>query len=398
MTFSVINSYSPRNIGDQAIVRSTLDLLHYSDPASEIVIRTRYHAQSRLYAESGVRVRPAPVNFPPRESGLSGARRLYRALRSLIKPSRSSLQEMSNSVAVICGGGYLYSADRVASLSLPYYVLNTLRAAKFCRDLVWMPVSIGPLNNAKDRALASKLLSAVPGCVVREAKSLAIAKNLQPSADVVLLPDIAFLYPYVRDNPDKPDIGDRLVLISVMDWSWANPSAGGMEGYLTSVRRLIRSLVSDGYRVRIVGSSLIPEQDQDDYAFAMRHLGSLLSRLGSRAGLWQLDSPDSYLSAASQACLVVSTRLHLSILSLVAGTPSIHLSYQPKGEGTYGLMGLSDLCIDVDVVDPEGLTTLATSVLSTRSELSDRIVDSVDAARSRLRAHYLPRLASKSRA
>lgn len=76
---------------------------------------------------------------------------------------------------------------------------------------------------------------------------------------------------------------------------------------------------------------------------------------------------------ASQADLVVSTRLHMAILSLSAGTPVLPIGYEHKTRAVFAQLGDEKQVLDIDTLTPEqavgGLSDYLDSLPVRRSEL-----------------------------
>jgi colanic acid/amylovoran biosynthesis protein len=153
----------------------------------------------------------------------------------------------------------------------------------------------------------------------------------------------------------------------------------------------IRGCRERGYRVVCAGHSHLSAHGQDDLGFSR----TILERAGPQDHpespvCSAADTPDALRSIYRNADIVVGTRMHSCILSLVEGVPALALAYQPKTTGLYSALGLGDWCGDVGTVDSETLLAEIEELLGNRDEARQRVREAVDAARSGIVATYLP--------
>lgn len=374
LSFDVLNAYSVRNAGDHAIVLATARLVREFHPNASVRVRTRhYREDANQYAEGGISVGRPLVWAPIRRAGEQRIAKYVRALgvpltvlgavlyagwrrimgRSMALESWLFGQPLGDR-AVICGGGYLYSARDGVSLTLLIAVLNMMVAGALYDAVVMAPQSIGPLNRRLDRCLVRMALRRLhrggTPLVVREAYSRDLVSDLYPSAQVHVVPDVAFLLEH-----EEVSLGIRQdVVVSVMDWTWAGSEAADLQLYLQRLSDVARCLQRQGLTVSVTGTSVMPEQSQDDFQIATR-LADLVPGVRvikdqtGAAPLHQL------ILTCLQSRLVLGTRLHSCIVSLAVGTPAICLAYQPKGQGTYEILSLGDSVYDVRAFDPSAV-------------------------------------------
>ncbi|WP_084985444.1 polysaccharide pyruvyl transferase family protein [Prescottella equi] len=117
----------------------------------------------------------------------------------------------------------------------------------------------------------------------------------------------------------------------------------------------------------------------DDYVA----LSDLLSRYrpSNCFAVSDLLSPDQVVALARRSSLVVTGRMHLAVLSILAGTYAITLASQGKVEGLYRLLDEERLCISPG--EGVGLQLLEASEAIIREGLAERGVVEADVARLR---------------
>jgi colanic acid/amylovoran biosynthesis protein len=73
-------------------------------------------------------------------------------------------------------------------------------------------------------------------------------------------------------------------------------------------------------------------------------------------------------AAYAQMDLMIGTRMHTAILSLISGVPVILIGYQPKSCGGMQLIGLPQFCCPIDTVTADRLFALAEKILDDLTE------------------------------
>jgi polysaccharide pyruvyl transferase WcaK-like protein len=414
--FLIVNGYSARNAGDAAIVLATGEVLR-AHGASSVTTATRYHEADReFYARHGFGVVPPAIPFPPRGTGRGSGRvarllgglaaawtvvgvyrlnaRLGRALASALR-LRGLVALLDSDRVIACGGGYMYSGHQRVNLTLIHALTTIKLAAAAGKRPLMMPQSIGPLPKQFDRRLLGWALDDVRPVVVRDRPAEAEAEEVlaERRADIVLCPDIAF-YGWSRVDEAEPAVGPEdkpAIGIVVMDWTWARPpSPGALERYVDKLATVTRGLRERGYTVHLLGHARVPEQNQDDVAVAHEIAGRVPGD-GVRVvdvG-WNVEQVQNVLASMDA---VIGTRLHSCIISLSSGTPAVGLAYQPKTAGTYELLGLGDLCFDVETFGAEEVIETVDRVASSRDEYRRRTLEAVERVRSEIDAFYAQQL------
>lgn len=299
--------------------------------------------------------------------------------------------------AIICGGGYMYSSRRVVNLTLAHALVQIRLATALGKRPAMMPQSLGPLPKALDRWMVRRCLRHVNPIVVRDipAEREAHALFRNTSQEIMRCPDVA-LYgsDKIESHPARQSDATRIGVV-VMDWTWARPvdPVGAMTAYIERLANVIAALAGGGYHVTLFGHSHVPEQAQDDLAVARRLGGVLSDRAVAIDVASEARDPDALKDTFAHLDLVIGTRLHSCILSLSARTPAIALAYQPKTVGTYAMLGLDDLCHDVENFDWREIVALTHATIGPGSAVAQRIDNAVRAAHHAIDALYTEVLA-----
>lgn len=410
----IVDAYTYRNAGDAAIVLATADILRRRG-VGDIRVASRHIDSDRdFYEGHGLEVVPASVAFPVKGAGndlLRGLTFVWSALASVILTLAFHLSPrlavgashivglpgfaflaMADTV-VLCGGGYLYSPDSRLNLTLLHCALTRWLARGLGKRLLMMPQSIGPFRRRSDELIAAAALRAVDRIVVREEQSATEARRLVGvSREIVVCPDIA-LYGWEGKACMRREAMslDKSVGLIAMDWTWAR-RAGSQElgRYVSKLGEFVSHLDESGLRVRLLASSLVPSEGQDDQEIAASVLAKARVHDTSNAWIdWEANDVEGLRSALRDQAVVVSTRLHGGLLAMVEGRPAVTLAYQPKATATYQLLGLSELCLDVQSFSVKELAQKVDMILGRLKEYEEEIARAVSHARKVIEETYL---------
>lgn len=398
--FLLVNAYSARNAGDAAINVATAELLREH---GQLTMASRYASEDAgFYDDREISVVGPPIPFPPRGvvpnwlrfvtllTGTIGAICLAMVFRlspnAGVQFARWLRMDGMESLfradrVVMCGGGYLYSARRLLNLTMVHVALTSVITKIAGLPLLMMPQSIGPLRGPLDRFMVRAAVTGVPILLVRDAASARTARDLRLRTPIQLVPDVAFWLgrskvptPEVErpasetSKPARPKFS-----VVCMDWTWARPvGPTALDDYLERLAGVVRALVAHGGDVILTGMSAVGSHGQDDLAIAER-LRLRLDGLGPAVTVAGPETLDDISEILGSSSVVVGTRLHSCIIAMTLGVPAIALGYQPKAAGTYDLLGLSDLCFDVEHFATSRVAALAMEIASNRPAWVDLV-------------------------
>jgi colanic acid/amylovoran biosynthesis protein len=408
----IVNVYSARNLGDAAITLATISLLR-SQGWATIKISSRYVGEdASFYVENHAECIPPVIPFPVRGERSTLSRVLAFALGFGVAVFMSFVMRLhqrigrwlltalglqglsalcSADLVILSGGGYFYSSRRRINLTLVHAVATTKLATILCRRVVMMPQSIGPLTRRIDERLVQFGLSSVRPLVVRDEASQSTATSLITRTRTVLCPDVALSGQTGNRAIDRQSATPpHRFAIGVMDWTWARPARGdALTTYLEKLASIASSLMHDGHAVSLFGHSSLPEHGQDDWTLASRLAELVHNKTGLEPTLVErTDRVDSLRQTLAQTDLVIGTRLHSCLLAMLDNTPAFALSYQPKTSGTYALLGLADLCFDVEAFEPLAVLEAISHVAARLAAERSRVASAVHDARSRIESCY----------
>ncbi|GAA1666397.1 hypothetical protein GCM10009807_08120 [Microbacterium lacus] len=207
--------------------------------------------------------------------------------------------------------------------------------------------SAGPFKDARARALIERLTPQLDGIFFRDERSRAAWSSISalPSSESVA-PDCVFgLHDGSAQVPLQRDADSPLALISVR--SWGQGAEGGQldfTAYRAAMRRIAVNLMSQGWRCVAVSTCQgVAGYNVDDANTARSIFDGLDVAIDS-----DFHTPDQLVQRIRSAQLVVATRMHLAILSLISQTPVIAIAYEPKSLELFRSLGRGDAVIEIE--------------------------------------------------
>lgn len=424
-TIALISPSGHGNLGDEAILASTIENIRRRLPDARFVgitlnpddTRRRFGIDAFPLAaisrpEFGV-LDDKPIDAPTRASipgngwetpvasVLRGIRRstrsvlarfLKKALRLVLSDAQlwSLVQDVRHmraaygllrDVDLICvaGGGQL---DEYwgGPWGQPYALFKWSTLARF-RGIRLFVISVGygTLNTRLGRFFVRRALSRAAYRSYRDDGSRRLVQRTGFAHDDPVVPDLAF-------GLDREELvsASRLaaeagtVCLSPMAYldpgAWPDKDPIAHEAYLARLADIAATLVAERRKVVLVSS------DGPD----RRTVAAVHARLANRLSADELefvsapasDTVDRFLAIVAGADLLIASRLHGVLLSLVAGTPTLALSYDRKVSALMENMGLSVHCIDIEDFDPaqvvSGANAIDAIMVSLRSDIALR--------------------------
>lgn len=413
MKIVLTNAHSSNNIGDGGIVRACIALVRRLQPTAEIVLFTRYVDEANRHYHGLVDrvVAPVPLLPPPgiEPDWKRASRFLFSALTTTgyvslrprgirSSPSRfamiteraEAIRELSTADVVMpVGGGYLYSSKFHLNFTLAQHLYIMHLAHRLDRPVATFPISVGPFPKRFDRRVTSTVLKQVNSLAVREVFSRRESMELGVAPESIhLVPDVAFTF--ARPAPPRRLRSNRIG-VTLLDWTWASSTpnvATSFQRYLDALVETCQHLQRQ-YAVEIVllsHANLKNEAEQTD-SFVTEQFRKRLAGEG-RVSVASASTEQDVMEIFGACDLVFGSRLHSCIFALCAGTPCINLSYQPKGIGTFELLGLHDCSFDVNSVDSKMLIDKADELLDYESGNHERFANAAVAASAKVLEHY----------
>jgi colanic acid/amylovoran biosynthesis protein len=314
-----------------------------------------------------------------------------RALAAPLLPAdmrRAADDYRASDVIVSTGGTYL-----VEHYDLSQRLLSIEAALTARKPLILYTQSLGPFHSDTNRAAIRDLLPRAALVLLRDQRSLEYLKeagvpteNAAVAADVVFaMADPARLAAAARAGGFPTDRRPR-VAISVREWAFFRDRAkdDGMRHYVDAVRQAVTHLV-DRYGAEVTFLSTcqgIPEYWTDDSRTAVAIAAELPARVAESVtvdrGFYHARALIERLSTFD---LAVTTRMHMAIMSLDAGTPVLPIAYEFKTRELFAGLGHEDLVHDIDRIAGDELVAGLDALIPALPRVRAQLFPAVEAAR-----------------
>lgn len=256
---------------------------------------------------------------------------------------------------VVVGTGAVDDMGVRAPLDAPFSLYKWCRCAKSAGVRVaFLSVGVGPIVHPLSRAL---MLRALRLADFRSYREIAAIRYLQENdfdtRGDAIGPDLVFgLAP--RQLPACGDAAGHMTvglgLICYYGWQCGHEAGEAVfQRYMSHMKRFANHLVTQGYRIRIlVGDNSDTRPSQE----IMNHLDATFPM--GRGELFiaePIDTVDDLLAQVAQVQVVVASRFHNVLCSLIAGRPTVSVGYHEKSRLLMAGVGLDNYCQEIDTLD-----------------------------------------------
>jgi polysaccharide pyruvyl transferase WcaK-like protein len=274
---------------------------------------------------------------------------------------------------LIVSGGGQFDEEWGGPWAHPYALFKWALIARLAGIPCAAPsVGVGKFASPLSRFFLSSALRMIRYRSFRDEHSRELtAKLLGSAAKDPIVPDLAFslqLPVPVRSLSAVSIKQDRMVVaISLIAYvkprNWPTQNQNTYDCYLRQMARVVSDLIRRDYSVVLIYSSL-----GDDQSVIRDLLGKLdndvqgaLSRQVSTPTIttWQ-----DFMAAAQDSDFLIASRLHSTILGIVAHTPTIAISFDPKVDWVMEDLGMTDFLLHIqDFVAGDVIRTLDRLIL-----------------------------------
>lgn len=263
-----------------------------------------------------------------------------------------SVAEYVNADLVVSTGGTYLTENYGLWTNIRDYQL-TLAAGS---PLVFFTQTIGPFTQPKYRQAFTDIFHKASAICLRDERSRQHVLELGIQADkIALAKDAAFVIDAERRSPPT---GALRIAVSVRTMHFFNDGDRSLgDQYKTSVAAMVNRAVRD-YGAEVVFLSTcqgIPEYWTDDTKLADEIVSTLPEDVAQNVTIdRQFRQPMDIVSAYQDFHLVIATRMHAAILSLVAGTPVLGIAYEFKLEELFHQLGMDEARLSTKEMNAEG--------------------------------------------
>jgi polysaccharide pyruvyl transferase WcaK-like protein len=387
------------NLGDEAILQATFEALRTQFPDAVVTAFTLH--PEKTAANHGVQAEPLTgihrrLFGAPRPDGplpVRAAWALARRTRGVpllgkaIGWASESIAAMvfetisirrawawvRNADLILASGGGQLDAVWGGPWGQPYALARwSWMAQRAGVPFAFLSVGYGGAPNRLSRLLLRYAVSRAAYCSVRDEGSRSLTRQLGVSAELPVVPDLAFaLRPGSPLRPRRPayDVGIS-PMVYLRPGSWPKENLTEYQRYVALWAELVRRRVGQGDRVHLF---VTDPADMD----AVNDVMALLDDT-TRVGCSVADAktPDALLDFFRRLDVVISSRLHGVLLAIVAARPVLALSHERKVRAVMNDAGVASYCTD-----------LGTASIEQISERLTDLTDQLDPCGRRLRAY-----------
>jgi polysaccharide pyruvyl transferase WcaK-like protein len=338
----LIGSYGRGNIGDDAFLLAALQLFGdrplYINSADDSLLPKAVKGKVKTIATAS-------------GSGLAHKLKVFMSIK-----------------AIVYNGGDLWVelyGDRFPRQSLYKMALVNLIARLCGKKVYYMGCGIGKLSGYSLwlARLSARLANAI---VVREQRSASVL-NLP---HVQVLPDLVTNLD-IKPRANRPAKRKQFVIgVSVL-WHLPNPEQS-FPALIETLSKVLGKLPAETYKIILFPMLASPHEDKDD-VWASQQLRDALPATAD-VSIFEGREVSEYAEALKQTDVLIGARLHANIIALLAGVPSIGISYRPKVAQFFASSGLAEYCIDLDKLTPEALTSCLHQITSTYPAVTEQFL------------------------
>lgn len=346
---TLIGSFGASNLGDEAILESTLQMLRKQSPSLEIHILTATPIETQnQYQQYNITTSlPIPVGF---KSFFRHFITFYRSIRIFKKTD-----------AVFFPGGGLFTDNEtlyaIVLWATHFFFFKTILKKK----VVFSGQSLGPIHSYLGKFITKRVITRADAFFVRDEESLTFIKNTFPKLlsrvslvfDPVCFIDIPAATIKKTDSllPTQDNIFH--IALSLRPWH------GTEHQLIHMLARTFKELsVPHALHIHLVPMQYKGSEDVSP----LQHLSYILHGQKITSTLHSPRSHKDVLSILSQCDISIGMRLHFLILSALCHTPLLALSYSNKVEGFLRRINLHSFLSIQDIHQPILTQTIQTFI------------------------------------
>lgn len=353
MRVLILNSDSPKNRGDRAILAGNIELVREVYPEAHIWSLSQYVQRDEEWF--GINFYPmSPYSVKPKD------------FLDLLKHAKMA-------DLVLWGGGEILK-DYTNRLSLFYWAIKLWAVSRVNQNVVGAFQGIGPTSANLSKRVIAFTINRTRSFLVRDAESktklenwgvtVPVVSSFDPAVfDVAKRANTELLQRFTEQQGVRPDFLANFAGFGLRRWFhysqsgwlpakmrfWArkNPAnSPELETYLNNLAALADATVAD-HDVNLVFFPMHVSASENDPDFAKQ----VVARMKNPERTTVIDgdnfSPDEYLSLIGHARFFVASRLHSAILATVANVPALCLYYVDKGRLFFEQIGQQRFSRDI---------------------------------------------------
>ena len=311
---------------------------------------------------------------------------LYRWLRviSVVK---------GNDMLIMTGTGMLSDLG-IGPLGLHYDILRWSLAAKLCRcKVLFVSVGVGPIRHPLSRLFVKTALGVANFRSYRDSFSCDYLESINFKKDQdSVYPDLAFSLPQAMMScAPGSDSQKTVVGLGLITHSRKRATSENVESiyrnYITKVAAFACWLLERNYTVQLlIGDIAYDERARKDLTTILEETGWTYEE--TRLVNKPIRSVQELLSQLAATDVVIASRFHNVLLSLVLNKPVVAISFHEKVDSLMSALGLEAYCQDIENIDLERLTRQLAALETNADRLKLQINQKAEIYRRALDRQY----------
>jgi polysaccharide pyruvyl transferase WcaK-like protein len=356
------------NFGNDGSLESMVSFLRRTRPQAELVcICPEPERVKRNYG-----INTAPFLTDPLAIGrMTLANRALFGIPRRLGIFARILHEVRQLDALIIPGAGTLDDFGASARGWPLGLFAWCVAARIVRTkILFVSVGAGPMTNRLARWLMKSAASLATYRSYRDTVSRDFMSGIGlNSQNDPVYPDIAFQLPHPSGCTKGRRSDITTVGLGVMTYhGWRHRGEKAPEIYDAYMQKLIcfaEWLLDTGYHIRILAGDTYDERAIEDLSKALKESRPPLS---SRVTAVRSANIHDVMQQLCQVDIVVATRFHNVICSLMVGKPAISIGYSAKNDAIMSAMGLEAYCQHIEDLDVDLLVRQLQALLHRRGE------------------------------
>lgn len=334
MRAAVVSFFASANLGDLLIGQALVDLVTPYATAVPLAYRSDPLAHTDINA--------LPV-VPQRGSSLKGAILANPLVQATLAARTSFADAVLEQVAetdllVIGGGNMLFDTNRW-SRSAAEFAAIVDGTRQLGKPVFAISLGIGPFTTAAQHRAATAALAACDRVSFRDQRSLDLFRDHHPDRPAALSVD-----PVLRLGMLLGDRDPHVIAFNALDVRLNGASEAEYQRTLeVMVARITRLEAEFGLPVELFSTERADSPALDD-----------LAERCPQARIVPIGGLDDLLQLYRRAGLVVACRMHSLIVAYTQGLPVVGMSWQPKVDAFFDIIGEPDAVLGITDPDRDG--------------------------------------------